>query len=151
MDVLREAVGDDKLTYLGFSYGTFLGATYAALFPNRFRALVLDGALDAEDYLDDPLKISNSQTAAFERALGRFFQACAGRPGGVPELRRHRPARRLRRARQARRRDADPGPRLHAGPAAGRRRRHQRGVGLGPVRQAVLAPARRRAGDRAGR
>ena len=78
MDVLREAVGDDKLTYLGFSYGTFLGATYAALFPNRFRALVLDGALDAEDYLDDPLKISNSQTAAFERALGRFFQACAG-------------------------------------------------------------------------
>jgi pimeloyl-ACP methyl ester carboxylesterase len=77
MDVLREAVGDDRLSYLGFSYGTFLGSTYASLFPHRYRALVLDGAVDAETYLDDPLKSSNEQTAAFERALGRFFQACA--------------------------------------------------------------------------
>jgi pimeloyl-ACP methyl ester carboxylesterase len=77
MDVLRNAVGDDKLSYLGFSYGTFLGATYAALFPNKFRALVLDGPLDADEYLSDPLKGSNAQTAAFERELGRFFQACA--------------------------------------------------------------------------
>jgi pimeloyl-ACP methyl ester carboxylesterase len=78
MDVLRNAVGDDKLSYLGFSYGTFLGATYAALFPNKFRALVLDGPLDADEYLSDPLKGSNAQTAALERGLGRFFQACAG-------------------------------------------------------------------------
>jgi pimeloyl-ACP methyl ester carboxylesterase len=78
MDVLRKAVGDDKLTYLGYSYGTFLGTTYAALFPNKFRALVLDGPLDADEYLSDPLKGSNEQTAAFERELGRFFQACAG-------------------------------------------------------------------------
>jgi pimeloyl-ACP methyl ester carboxylesterase len=77
MDVLRNAVGDDKLSYIGFSYGTFLGTTYAALFPNKFRALVLDGPLDADEYLSDPLKGSNAQTAAFERALGRFFQACA--------------------------------------------------------------------------
>jgi pimeloyl-ACP methyl ester carboxylesterase len=78
MDVLRKAVGDDKLTYLGYSYGTFLGTTYAALFPNKFRALVLDGPLDADEFLSDPLKGSNEQTAAFERELGRFFQACAG-------------------------------------------------------------------------
>jgi pimeloyl-ACP methyl ester carboxylesterase len=78
MDVLRDAVGDRKLTYLGFSYGTFLGATYAALFPNKFRALVLDGPLDADEFLSDPVKGSNEQTAAFERALGRFFAACAG-------------------------------------------------------------------------
>ena len=78
MDVLRKAVGDDKLTYLGYSYGTFLGSTYAALFPNRFRALVLDGPIDADEYLSDPVKGSNEQTAAFERELGRFFAACAG-------------------------------------------------------------------------
>jgi pimeloyl-ACP methyl ester carboxylesterase len=77
MDVLRKAVGDDKLTYLGYSYGTFLGSTYAALFPNRFRALVLDGPLDAAEFLSDPVKGSNEQTAAFERELGRFFAACA--------------------------------------------------------------------------
>jgi pimeloyl-ACP methyl ester carboxylesterase len=77
MDVLRKAVGDSKLSYLGFSYGTFLGTTYAALFPDRFRALVLDGPIDADEYLSDPLKGSNEQTAAFERALSRFFRACA--------------------------------------------------------------------------
>jgi pimeloyl-ACP methyl ester carboxylesterase len=77
LDVLRKAVGDAKLTYLGFSYGTFLGSTYAALFPNRFRALVLDGPVDADEFLSDPLKGSNAQTAAFEREISRFFGACA--------------------------------------------------------------------------
>jgi pimeloyl-ACP methyl ester carboxylesterase len=43
LDLLRQAVGDSKLTYIGLSYGTFLGATYANLFPDRVRALVLDG------------------------------------------------------------------------------------------------------------
>lgn len=50
MDLLRQAVGDAKLNYLGLSYGTFLGATYANLFPNGFRALVLDGVVDPIDY-----------------------------------------------------------------------------------------------------
>jgi pimeloyl-ACP methyl ester carboxylesterase len=77
LDVLRAAVGDDRLSYLGFSYGTFLGATYAALFPDRFRALVLDGALDPEQYIHDPSGLGIAQTAAFERALGRFMKACA--------------------------------------------------------------------------
>ncbi|HZX06330.1 alpha/beta hydrolase [Kribbella sp.] len=45
MDLLRQAVGDDKLSYVGYSYGTYLGATYAKLFPNKVRALVLDGTL----------------------------------------------------------------------------------------------------------
>ena len=45
LDQLREAVGDPTLTYLGLSYGTFLGATYANLFPDKVRALVLDGNL----------------------------------------------------------------------------------------------------------
>lgn len=77
LDRLRGLVTDRKLNYLGFSYGTFLGATYASLFPNNFRALVLDGPVDAGAYLADPLSGSNEQTSAFERALGRFFQACA--------------------------------------------------------------------------
>jgi pimeloyl-ACP methyl ester carboxylesterase len=77
MDFLREAVGDKKLTYLGFSYGTFLGATYASLFPRRYRALVLDGPLDADQYINRPLENLSEQTAGFERAINRLFQACA--------------------------------------------------------------------------
>jgi pimeloyl-ACP methyl ester carboxylesterase len=44
MDRLRQALGDEQLTYLGYSYGTTLGSTYAELFPDKVRALVLDGA-----------------------------------------------------------------------------------------------------------
>jgi pimeloyl-ACP methyl ester carboxylesterase len=45
LDLLRQAVGDRRLTYLGFSYGSYLGATYANLFPGRVRALAIDGVL----------------------------------------------------------------------------------------------------------
>ena len=46
MDLLRRAVGDTKLTYAGYSYGSYLGSTYANLFPSKVRALVVDGVLD---------------------------------------------------------------------------------------------------------
>ncbi|MTE17390.1 alpha/beta fold hydrolase [Nocardia sp. CT2-14] len=46
LDLLRRAVGDDKLTYHGISYGTYLGAVYANMFPGRVRAMVLDGSMD---------------------------------------------------------------------------------------------------------
>nr|WP_157528416.1 alpha/beta hydrolase [Kibdelosporangium sp. MJ126-NF4]CEL18454.1 probable exported protease [Kibdelosporangium sp. MJ126-NF4]CTQ97937.1 probable exported protease [EC:3.4.-.-] [Kibdelosporangium sp. MJ126-NF4] len=46
LDLLRRAVGDSKLSYLGFSYGTYIGSTYASMFPNTVRALVIDGVLD---------------------------------------------------------------------------------------------------------
>jgi pimeloyl-ACP methyl ester carboxylesterase len=46
LDLLRRAVGDAKLTYAGYSYGSYLGATYANLFPGKVRALVVDGVLD---------------------------------------------------------------------------------------------------------
>lgn len=46
LDLLRQAVGDEMLTYAGFSYGTYLGVTYANLFPDQVRALVVDGVLD---------------------------------------------------------------------------------------------------------
>ena len=77
MDQIRALLGESKLNYLGFSYGTLLGATYANLFPDRYRAMVLDGPLDAANYVNKPWRTLAEQSAGFERALGRFFQACA--------------------------------------------------------------------------
>ena len=50
LDVLRARVGDRRLTYIGYSYGTYLGATYANLFPDRIRALAMDAVVDAPAY-----------------------------------------------------------------------------------------------------
>ena len=83
-NAIRKAVGDEKLTYLGFSYGTFLGATIQTLFPGKTRAVVLDGALDADQYINDPLSNLDEQTAGFERAIGRFFTACAAHQAACP-------------------------------------------------------------------
>ncbi|MCW2985010.1 MAG: alpha/beta hydrolase [Conexibacter sp.] len=77
LDLLRQGVGDQKLNYLGFSYGTFIGATYASLFPGKLGHVVLDGPVDADGYINHPTKDLQAQTGAFERELGRFFQACA--------------------------------------------------------------------------
>jgi pimeloyl-ACP methyl ester carboxylesterase len=76
MNLLRAAVGDRRLSYLGFSYGTHIGATYASLFPRRYRALVLDGAFDPDKYMNRPLLSLREQSAGFEKALARYFQAC---------------------------------------------------------------------------
>ena len=46
LDRIRAALGDEKLTFIGHSYGTLLGATYAEMYPSRVRAMVLDGAID---------------------------------------------------------------------------------------------------------
>jgi pimeloyl-ACP methyl ester carboxylesterase len=86
MDLLREAIGDPQLTYLGFSYGTFLGATYASLFPTKYRALVLDGGIDADQYINRPSESLREQTAAVEVALGRFFRACAENQAACAEF-----------------------------------------------------------------
>jgi pimeloyl-ACP methyl ester carboxylesterase len=74
MDLIRQAVGDAKLTYLGFSYGTLLGATYANLFPTHVRAMVLDGA---EDPALPTLQFLDEQAAAIESDLHQFFNWCA--------------------------------------------------------------------------
>ena len=76
---LRADVGDRKLSYLGFSYGTQIGATYATLFPGRVRALALDGAVDAEGFVNNPIRDTRRQTQAYEEALSRFFAACRTR------------------------------------------------------------------------
>lgn len=76
MDLLRDALGDPGLTYLGFSYGTYLGATYAALFPGSVRALVLDGGLDPSAYATRPLLTDLRQARGFQLAMERFLQWC---------------------------------------------------------------------------
>lgn len=73
MDVLRAALGDAKLTYLGKSYGTYLGAKYAQLFPTRIRALVLDGALDPAASSED---LNRVQAVGFEVDLRDFLGHC---------------------------------------------------------------------------
>jgi pimeloyl-ACP methyl ester carboxylesterase len=73
MDILRAALGDAKLTYVGASYGTFLGATYAGLFPDRVGRLVLDGAMDPSL---PARRTSLDQTAGFETAFQSFARDC---------------------------------------------------------------------------
>lgn len=78
MELLRAALGDDQLTYLGYSYGTQLGWVYATLFPDRVRAMVLDGALP-DDYFDD-LEGGVEQLAAFERSFQYLVEVCSRQP-----------------------------------------------------------------------
>ena len=73
MDLLRAALGDDGLTYVGYSYGTRLGATYAELFPGNIRALVLDAAVKP---VVDSAVINAEQAGGFDRALENFAAAC---------------------------------------------------------------------------
>jgi pimeloyl-ACP methyl ester carboxylesterase len=73
MDAIRSSVGDEKLTYLGFSYGTLLGAVYAEIFPTKVRAMVLDGAVDPQQ---SPVQASEGQAMGFERALTNFTAWC---------------------------------------------------------------------------
>ena len=54
MDVLRQAVGDDKLSFAGVSYGSYVGVTYANMFPDRVRAVVVDGVIDPGRMVDGP-------------------------------------------------------------------------------------------------
>lgn len=73
MDVLRAALGEDTLTYLGASYGTFLGATYAELFPDKVGRMVLDGAVDPTM---SGLDMGLGQAEGFERATRAYVEDC---------------------------------------------------------------------------
>lgn len=81
LDLLRKAVGDAKLNYVGYSYGTYLGATYANLFPDKVRALALDGNTDPPAYASGsrtsiPFVRVGAHLAAAE-TLDQFFRLCA--------------------------------------------------------------------------
>ncbi|BFU44533.1 alpha/beta hydrolase [Krasilnikovia sp. MM14-A1004] len=72
MDVMRRAVGDDKLTYLGFSYGTALGQYYANMFPDRFRALVVDGTINPRAWVGNRRTGDTNLDARLRSADGAY-------------------------------------------------------------------------------
>jgi pimeloyl-ACP methyl ester carboxylesterase len=83
MDLLRAALGDGQLSFLGFSYGSMLGTTYANLFPNRVRAIVVDGVLDpvawttgAPGQQDLPFSTRLRSDQGAQATLGEFFRLC---------------------------------------------------------------------------
>ncbi|MGQ0832260.1 MAG: alpha/beta hydrolase [Microthrixaceae bacterium] len=111
MDVIRAAMGDAKLSFLGFSYGTAIGQVYADLFPSHVRSMILDGVLDLGP---TGLQLADEQAAGFETALQRYTAYCdsgtecatsgdalgavervlelAEKPGGIPAPSADRPA-----------------------------------------------------------
>jgi pimeloyl-ACP methyl ester carboxylesterase len=74
IDAIRRALGEDQLSYFGFSYGSELGATWATLFPDTVRAAVLDGASDPNA---DRVQSSLQQISGFEASVTRFLAACS--------------------------------------------------------------------------
>ncbi|MEU4424717.1 alpha/beta hydrolase, partial [Actinoplanes sp. NPDC024001] len=82
MDVLRRAVGDARLTYLGVSYGSYLGQVYAAMFPGRVRAIAIDGIVDPAAWAgtpatrDVPTFVRMGSAAASHRVLRELLQRC---------------------------------------------------------------------------
>jgi pimeloyl-ACP methyl ester carboxylesterase len=74
MDVIRVAMGDAQISYLGVSYGTYLGAVYANLFPERVRAMVLDSAFEPNgDTIEEQY---TTQLGGFERAMNNWISWC---------------------------------------------------------------------------
>ena len=73
MDILRAVLGDEKLNYLGKSYGTYLGAQYAELFPDKVGRMVIDGVLPSSLDSDE---ITLGQAKAFDMVLRRFVEDC---------------------------------------------------------------------------
>lgn len=73
LDLIRAALGDEQLSYVGFSYGTRLGATYAELFPDNVRALVLDGGVKPTN---DLAELDGEQGEGFDNALESFAAEC---------------------------------------------------------------------------
>ncbi|MFE6623859.1 alpha/beta fold hydrolase [Streptomyces sp. NPDC057740] len=100
IDQVRSALGEDKITYYGLSYGTVVGPMYATLFPHRVRQLVLDAPVDTDLWFGDSLTFLNDVAVASERTLNAWFKTCraegtavcpfGARPaGGVRHTDRH--------------------------------------------------------------
>lgn len=111
MDAVRAAMGDDQLSFLGFSYGSAIGQVYADLFPDRVRSMVLDGILALGP---TGIELAAEQAQGFETALARYAEYCdagegcrtagdalgaveqalalAEQPGGIPAPDADRPA-----------------------------------------------------------
>jgi len=90
MDLLRQATGDEKLSYIGYSYGTHLGEVYANLFPGKVRAMTLDAVLDPVEWttgetlgdgLTKPFTYRLGSFDGAQKSLGSFFKACSADSG----------------------------------------------------------------------
>jgi pimeloyl-ACP methyl ester carboxylesterase len=90
MDRLRQALGDDQLNYVGYSYGSLLGVTYANMFPDRVRAVVVDGVLDPVAWTTGvgneaatlPFSYRLRSDAGAQATLDEFFRLCDESPDG---------------------------------------------------------------------
>ncbi len=76
MDYIREALGEDQISYVGYSYGTTIGSVYASMFPGSVRAMVLDGGTDLSLNIED---VTRTQLVGFERALQAYLVDCAAK------------------------------------------------------------------------
>ncbi|MER6448752.1 alpha/beta hydrolase [Streptomyces venezuelae] len=76
IDLLRQALGEETLSFYGRSFGSYVGTVYAARFPQRVRAMVLDGAYDPRRYAEVPYAYDAPQFTALDAAVGRFLDWC---------------------------------------------------------------------------
>lgn len=76
IDQVRSALGEDKITYYGLSYGTVVGPMYATLFPHRVRQMVLDAPVDTNLWFGNSLTLLNDVAVASERTLNAWFETC---------------------------------------------------------------------------
>jgi len=81
MDIIRAVLGSKKLNYLGYSYGTLLGITYASFFPNKVGKFVLDGVVDPTV---DPSQDSLNQLVGFQSAMKAYLADCIKNVSGCP-------------------------------------------------------------------
>lgn len=86
MDVLRRAVGDSQLTFLGFSYGTYLGQVYANMFPDRVRAIAIDAVINPVEWVgtdrtaNTPMTVRMDSASSTSEALSELFRRCSAAP-----------------------------------------------------------------------
>jgi pimeloyl-ACP methyl ester carboxylesterase len=78
LQIAHQVVGDEKLNYVGYSYGTHIGSEFAEQFPESVRAMVLDGAVDPSL---NPVESRLTQARGFQRAFDNFAKACVGQAG----------------------------------------------------------------------
>ncbi|MER5640782.1 alpha/beta hydrolase [Kitasatospora sp. NPDC002227] len=82
LDRMRQAVGDKQLNFVGFSYGTLIGSTYANMYPKKVRAVIIDGNVDPNLRLHNGLEYDRERASGFEIALDEYLKRCqaAGAP-----------------------------------------------------------------------
>ncbi|KDN37692.1 hypothetical protein RSAG8_09960, partial [Rhizoctonia solani AG-8 WAC10335] len=76
MEQIMRTLGEDKLNHLGYSYGTILGATFAAIRPDLVKRMVLDGVSDSESYFNDILQFGRDGMQDTHKVISGFITTC---------------------------------------------------------------------------